>query len=91
MQSERVLYPCYFNRSLKRREGRRVPRKMAVEHPAVRDIEQVLSSLRLEYRIEQAHHPAHWIEREGRILVEGTGMNKQELIKKVAAALKEAK
>jgi signal recognition particle subunit SRP19 len=86
MQRDRLLYPCYFDSALPRGEGRRVPRTMAVEHPATRDIEKAAKKLGLSCRVEEASHPRHWNENEGRVAVTWEG-SKEDLIRKVAERL----
>jgi signal recognition particle subunit SRP19 len=87
MRKERVLYPCYFKASLTRRQGRRVPVSDAVEHPTTREIAKALNKLNIECRVEEAHHPGHWLSREGRVIAM-LDVKKEELIHKVAQALK---
>ncbi|MDG6257627.1 MAG: signal recognition particle subunit SRP19/SEC65 family protein [Methanomicrobiaceae archaeon] len=86
MQRDRLLYPCYFDRALRRSEGRRVHRTMAVEHPALKDIEKAAKKLGLSCRVEEASHPRHWNAKEGRVAVAWEGP-KEELIRRVAATL----
>jgi signal recognition particle subunit SRP19 len=86
MQRDRLLYPCYFNSALPRREGRRVPRSLAVEHPTIKDIEKATKKLGLACRVEEASHPHYWIEGEGRVAVDWEG-SKEDLIRNVAKRL----
>jgi signal recognition particle subunit SRP19 len=83
MADESVLYPCYFNAALDRRRGRRVPRQMGAKGPSLADIERALKKLGIRFRTEDHHHPAHWMRREGRVIVEWK-QAKEALIKKVA-------
>jgi signal recognition particle subunit SRP19 len=49
----------------------------------VNDLERALRRIGVTFRVEDHHHPAHWMRREGRVVVtwqEG----KEALIKKVA-------
>ncbi|HUU75858.1 MAG TPA: signal recognition particle subunit SRP19/SEC65 family protein [Methanoregulaceae archaeon] len=86
MKGERILYPCYFNAGLLRREGRRVPRSKAVKSPTITDLERAIKKAGLPFRVEQKHHPAYWWKREGRLLVTWD-QSKEKLIKKVAGNL----
>lgn len=90
MENERILYPCYFRRGLTRRQGRRIHRAMALEHPKKADISDAVRRMGLEMRVEESHHPGHWMEREGRIVVEWPG-SKEELIRAVARKMKKGK
>jgi signal recognition particle subunit SRP19 len=86
MSAERILYPCYFDATLQRREGRRVRKGLAVKSPEPAVIEAALRRMDLQYRKEEHHHPARWAEREGRIVVEWEG-SKEDLIQQVAQNL----
>jgi len=82
-KGECILYPCYFNVSLTREEGRRVPRTLGAKGPVAGDIEHALKRLGIACEIEERHHPAHWARHEGRVLATWNG-KKEALIKKVA-------
>ncbi|HOB18644.1 MAG TPA: signal recognition particle subunit SRP19/SEC65 family protein [Candidatus Methanoculleus thermohydrogenotrophicum] len=86
MSAERILYPCYFDATLQRREGRRVRKELAVKSPDRSAIEAALRKMKVPYRLEEHHHPARWAEREGRVVVEWEG-SKEDLIRRVAKRL----
>ncbi len=86
VQDECILYPCYFNSAYTRREGRRVSRRSGAKAPMINDLERALKRAGVTFRIEDHHHPAHWIRREGRIVAEWHD-GKEALIKKVAQKL----
>jgi signal recognition particle subunit SRP19 len=86
VKGECILYPCYFNAAYSRRQGRRVSLSRGTKAPVINDLERALKRIGVTFRIEDNHHPAHWVRREGRIVVvwqEG----KEALIKKVAQRL----
>ncbi|MFZ1128163.1 signal recognition particle subunit SRP19/SEC65 family protein [Methanoregula sp.] len=82
-KGECILYPCYFNASLSRDEGRRVPRTLGVKGPGAADIERALKRLGIACQAEEHHHPAYWARHEGRVVATYSG-KKTALIKKVA-------
>ncbi|NLZ30317.1 MAG: signal recognition particle protein Srp19 [Methanomicrobiales archaeon] len=86
MSAERILYPCYFDATLQRREGRRVPKELGVKSPDLPAVEAAIRKMKVPYRLEQHHHPARWAEREGRIVVEWDG-SKEDLIRRVTKRL----
>ena len=86
MKGERVLYPCYFNASITRGEGRRVSRRLAVKSPTLGNLERALRKVRLTYRVEQKHHPAMWDKKEGRVIVTWKE-SKEKLLKRVAQVI----
>jgi signal recognition particle subunit SRP19 len=86
MKNERILYPCYFNAALMRKDGRRVSRSRAVKEPTLADIEKAAKKSGLSCRTEQKHHPAFWWKKEGRLVVTWD-KSKEQLLKTVAARL----
>ena len=85
-KGECIFYPCYFNSVYTRLQGRRVSRKYGAKAPVISDLERALKRAGVTFRIEDHHHPAHWIRREGRIVAEWHD-GKEALIKKVAQKL----
>ena len=86
VQGECILYPCYFNAAYTRRQGRRVSLNRGVKAPVVNDLERALKRIGVTFRVEDHHHPAHWMRREGRVVVTWQE-SKEALIKKVAQRL----
>lgn len=86
MENGHILYPCYFDASIKRRNGRRVSRGLASDRPTVNDIESALKQLHISYERQDKSHPAFWWKHDGRIVVMFKG-SKKELIRTVAANL----
>jgi signal recognition particle subunit SRP19 len=86
VQGECILYPCYFNATYSRRQGRRVSLGRGVKAPVINDLERALKRIGATFRIEDRHHPAHWMRHEGRIVVMWQD-GKETLIKKVAQKL----
>jgi signal recognition particle subunit SRP19 len=86
MADECILYPCYFNAALKRRQGRRVSRENGAKAPSLSEIERALKRTGLTFSAEDQHHPAHWERHEGRVVVEWK-KGKAALIRKVAQQL----
>lgn len=87
MADERILYPCYFNAALPRRQGRRVPQDAGIKGPVLSDVERALRKLGMKFRVEEHHHPAHWMRKEGRVIVEWN-KSKESLIKNVARQMR---
>jgi len=63
-----------------------VPRNFAVKAPVIGDLERALKRAGVTFRIEDNHHPAHWMRHEGRIVADWQE-SKGTLIKKVAQRL----
>lgn len=90
MDKEKVLYPCYFNESLTRAEGRRVKKADAVKSPSVKSMVLAAKKLGLSPKTDSKSHPAFWLEKEGRVLIAWDGP-KEALIQKVAEKMKAEK
>ena len=66
-----VVYPVYFDKSVSRLKGRRVPSKYAVEKPSIEDILKAAKSLGLNPILESGvSHPSRNWKKEGRILID---------------------
>lgn len=61
-------------------------RSRGAKAPVISDLERALKHANVTFRIEDHHHPAHWMRREGRIVAEWHE-GKEALIKKVAQKL----
>ena len=66
-----VIWPIYFDKSVSRLSGRKIPKKNAVEKPSLEDIAKAAKSLGLNPVLERnsAYPSRHW-KKEGRILVD---------------------
>lgn len=84
----RTVYPCYFDVSLTRKEGRRVAKSEAVPQPNLSRIARAAKAAGLAVAEENAaaSHPARWYAKEGKLVVEFAG-SKEELLHKIASAL----
>lgn len=82
-----VLWPIYFDKSVSRRSGRKIPKNKAVEKPLIENISKAAKSLGLNPVIEKnfSHPSKHW-KKEGRILIDKK-MSKFELLKQIANRL----
>ena len=85
-----VLWPAYFDLRLSRGEGRRIPKKEAVEAPTAQMLFEAVKSLGLDCILElEKGYPRFWHRSTGRVLAEPK-FSKTDLIEKVAAKLKTA-
>ncbi len=83
-----VLYPAYFDLRRSRKDGRRVPRALAVEAPTTEDIEKAAKALGLKPAVEgDKAFPASPWKAEGRVLVSGD-YYKTSIVRKVAERIK---
>ena len=66
-----VVWPIYFDKSVSKLGGRKVPKTHAVEKPSLENIAKAAKSLGLHPVLEKncAHPSKHW-KKEGRLLVD---------------------
>jgi signal recognition particle subunit SRP19 len=84
-----ALWPRYFDRSLSRSQGRRVPETLAVKGPDSAWVEAVARKLGLDpQREEKARHPGLPLEVSGRVLVARKG-SKEATLLQVAQRMRE--
>ena len=84
---ENVIWPAYFDATLSRREGRRIPRSLAVEEPTVDEIATAVQQVGYDAVVERdvAYPRRHW-EGSGRVLVQDADdAGKSDLLQAVAA------
>ncbi len=86
MKGQRILYPCYFDSTRQRDEGRRVPKSAAIPDPTLVELERAAKKLGVKFQTEAKHHPAQWMKHEGRLIVTWKG-SKEELLTKMAKKL----
>ncbi len=82
---ENVLWPAYFDASLTRSEGRRVPRELAVEEPTVDEIADAVQQVGYDAVIERDKTYSREYEARGRVLVKGAEDTKNDLVQAIGA------
>lgn len=83
-----VIYPEYFDSTISRANGRRVPLSLADPQPHLKKIEKACERLEIEFQSQpDKAHPTFWWKKSGRILVTIDSKNKiakEELLKEIA-------
>ena len=76
-----VIYPIYFDSTISKNKGRRLPKSLSIEKPSIEDISKAAKSLNLKPILEkECSHPArHW-KKEGRIFVDKKNSKNSTLI-----------
>lgn len=87
-----VLYPLYFEASVTRAKGRRVPAAQAVRGATAKIVFDAAKAAGLSPVLEdEHHHPSAWFERTGRVLVPSSAAgSKGDAIQRVAERLEGA-
>lgn len=66
-----IVWLIYFDASITRRFGRRVPRKLAVESPTLEELVEACKRLNLSFQVrESARYPRMWWSRRGYVIVD---------------------
>jgi len=82
-----VVYPVYFDKTVSRLKGRRVPGKYAVEKPSTEGILKAAKSLGLNPILEnESFHSSRPWRRDGRILIDKKD-SKNKLLIQIAKVL----
>lgn len=83
---ENVIWPAYLDAECSRREGRRVPRDLAVPEPTVDEIAQAVQQVGYDAVIERDKTYPREYEERGRVVVKGAeDASKSDLLGAVAA------
>jgi len=83
-----ILWPIYFDISKTRKEGRKVPKALAIENPSLQMISEAATKLNLNPIEERdSRYPRFWWDKSGKILVDKKD-RKYNLILGIAGQLK---
>ena len=86
-QDKAIVWPVYFDLAETRKEGRRVPKSLAVQSPRLAEITDAVAKLGLKHEVAaEAGYPKTPWAKTGMILVEKKG-SKEQTIKKIAKQL----
>jgi signal recognition particle subunit SRP19 len=90
-QDKAIIWPTYFDSTKTRKEGRRVPKSLAVQSPKITEITEAAAKLGLKHEVvaEAGYPKTPWVK-AGMILVEKKG-SKEQTIKKIAKQLLKAR
>lgn len=84
-----ILWPSYFDAGRKRREGRRLPVKLALENPTTSELLEVCKLLSLKTEVKEGkRYPRSWWEDAEPVLLETAG-TKSKLLAHIAVKLRE--
>jgi len=86
-QDKAIIWPAYFDLTKTRKEGRRVPKSLAVQHPKTVEVKMAVERLGLdnEFSPEAGYPKTPWLK-TGKIMVEKKG-SKEQVIVKIAKQL----
>jgi signal recognition particle subunit SRP19 len=84
-----IIWPQYFDLKRSRAEGRRIPKKFAVDRINPIEIANVAKQLGYEAHYEKEYrYPRSWWEDPGRIVLDTKGKTKSKVVLELAKELK---
>jgi signal recognition particle subunit SRP19 len=88
-QDKVILWPVYFDSTKTRREGRKVPKTLAVPSPKILELEEAAKRLGLEHELilDACYPRMPWLKM-GMLLIAKRGP-KNQILRKVAKLLQE--
>jgi signal recognition particle subunit SRP19 len=82
-----IIWPVYFDAARSRKEGRRVPKNLAVQSPRITEVKEAVDKLGLKNELNlEAHFPKTPWAKTGMLLVEKREA-KEKIIQKIAKQL----
>jgi signal recognition particle subunit SRP19 len=82
-----IIWPIYFDCNKSRKDGRRVPKPMAVQSPKILEIKEAADKLGLQNEVNlEAHFPKNHWAKTGMLLIEKKEA-KEKIIQKLAKQL----
>ncbi|MFB3889003.1 MAG: signal recognition particle subunit SRP19/SEC65 family protein [Candidatus Bathyarchaeia archaeon] len=90
-QEKAIIWPAYFDADKTRKEGRRIPKSLAVQSPKIQEIQEAAAKLRLEHEVvaDKGFPKTPWLK-TGMLLVEKQG-SKEQAINRIARQLLKAR
>jgi len=84
-----IFWPQYFDSKRSRTNGRRLPRKFAVEKVNLEEIVKAARKLGYNAEIERGYkYPKSWWEEPGRVLIDTKGKKKAKVMLEVAKEIR---
>ena len=90
-QDKAIIWPAYFDQTKTRKNGRRIPKNMAVPSPKIEEIHEAAGKLGLKNEVvATTGYPKTPWQKTGSILVEKKSP-KEQILKKLAKQLVKAR
>ena len=84
-----IFWPQYFDAKRSRSNGRRLPRKFAIDKVNLEEIARAAKNLGYNYEIESGYkYPRSWWEEPGRVLIDSKGKKKAKVMLEIAKEIK---
>ena len=86
-QEKVIIWPTYFDQTKTRKNGRRVPKSLAVQTPKILEVQEAAKKLGLDFEVvtDKGYSKVAWVK-SGMLLVEKKG-SKGQVITRIAKQL----
>jgi len=90
-QDKIIIWSAYFDLTKTRKEGRRVPKSLAVQSPKILEVQEAAQKLGLEFEVvaDKGYSKMPW-SKTGMLLVEKKG-SKEQIISRIAKQVLKAR
>lgn len=86
-----VVWPSYFDKNLSKKDGRKLPKNLALDHPKFDEIKKALESIGINHQLEKtSKYPKDQGKDErnlGRFIVEKK-FSKNEILRKISKEMR---
>ena len=86
-----IIWPSYFDKNLSKKDGRKLPKNLALDHPKFDEIKKALDSIGISHEIEKnSRYPKEQGQEErnlGRFIVEKK-FSKNEILRKISKEMR---
>jgi len=80
-----IIWPANLDSKKTRREGRKIPKSIALEAPKLHEIEEAAKELNLNpISVKEAARPSNWWEKTGYVIVNRDEKSKISILKEIA-------
>ncbi|NHJ26251.1 MAG: signal recognition particle protein Srp19 [Candidatus Lokiarchaeota archaeon] len=84
-----IIWPQYFDLKRSKAQGRRIPKKFALEKVSATEIVTLAKKLGYEAQYEKGYkYPKSWWDEPGRVVIDTKGKSKSKILIELAKELK---
>ncbi|MEM3507261.1 MAG: signal recognition particle subunit SRP19/SEC65 family protein [Candidatus Bathyarchaeia archaeon] len=81
-----IIWPANLDLRKTRKEGRKIPKSIALDMPKLHEIEAAARDLNLNpIPVKEASRPSTWWEKTGYVIVDKKGESKISILRKIAS------
>jgi signal recognition particle subunit SRP19 len=89
LDGKSIIWPANIDSTKTRKEGRKLPKTIAVDSPKLSEIQKVSQDLGLNFEmVDDAARPNNWWEKTGYLIIERGNKSKSSLLKEISLKIK---